>query len=236
MKSKLLLALVFFYSSQIHAAIDNLSSLEQQEFEQLTQDLGAGLHYKAITPAEPLGILGFDVGVAVSRTELEHPELWRRVDADGDSHDYLNLTRLQAHKGLPFGLDVGASYSVSPGNDMRVIGAELRYAIWEGGILWPALAVRGTYAKTVATEVFDSEHTGIELSISKGMLMFTPYAGVGLIRTHNNPEGTALDAVSISQTKLFIGTNVNFLGINGAAELDDTDGRATISLKLGIRF
>jgi hypothetical protein len=217
-------------------SIDDLSTLTQAELADFSRDLSAASHYKSTTPAEPLGILGFDVGIGYSNTQLSHPEIWQKVDSSASRSDSLSLTRLQVHKGLPFGLDVGASYSLMPNGNAKIFGAELRYAIWEGSVLWPALAVRGSYARTEGIDVLEAEHTGIELTASKGILMFTPYIGVGYVRSHINPKGTRLDSVSVSQEKVFIGSNVNFLGINGVAEIDNTDGRSTFSLRLGIRF
>ena len=50
--------------------IDQVNQLLQTEFRQLSEDLGSALSYKALTPAAPLGISGFDIGVEVTATKL----------------------------------------------------------------------------------------------------------------------------------------------------------------------
>jgi len=211
----------------------------QAEFQRFSEELGAGLHYKALAPAEPLGLLGFDLGLEASVSDLTAGDLFRRANRQGDVWDTLYLTRFHAHKGLPFGLDVGLSYALTPQGDLTVWGGELRYALWSGNVLWPALAVRGTYAKLGGTAALDLDTSSLELTASKGFLMLTPYAGIGYVWTQASPQAqaaAALQAVDSAQLKTYIGANLNLFPLNLAAELENTGGVNTASLKLGMRF
>src|SRR6266705_2606106 len=46
--------------------INNIKALSQPNFRLLSEDLGAALSYKPLTPTAPLGITGFDLGIAAT--------------------------------------------------------------------------------------------------------------------------------------------------------------------------
>lgn len=223
-------------------SIDTLANLNQGQFESLTDNLSAALSYKPIIPAEPLSLLGFDVGAEVSITQIDEDEVFARVSnnwniIDQNIGDYLTVTRLHGHKGFPFGLDVGASYGSMVNSNIGVWGLELRYSALEGSILTPALAVRAAYTQMVGVAAMDLATQSLDVSISKGLLMFTPYGGIGLVwgqgEANDNP---ALSDASVNQLKLYGGINANLGLFNGVFEYDNTGGTNTVSLKLGLRF
>ena len=43
------------------------------------KNLGAATSYKGVTPAAPLGIIGFDVGVELTQTHLESAAVFRQA-------------------------------------------------------------------------------------------------------------------------------------------------------------
>jgi hypothetical protein len=75
MKTKLsLLGILSLFIQPVWAAdMSTINLLNQTEFKQLSEDLGAALSYKPVTPAEPLGLFGFDLGVEASSTNLQNP-------------------------------------------------------------------------------------------------------------------------------------------------------------------
>ncbi len=220
--------------------IDALQNLNQDEFRLFSEDLGAALSYKAVAPAEPLGITGFDVGVEITATSLKNDQTFDKASAEGGLST-LPLAKLHAHKGLPFGIDVGAFYASVPSTNISLIGAELRYALIEGGIAIPAVAVRGTYSRLNGVDQLDLDTKGLELSISKGFAMLTPYAGVGQIWVTSTPKAEAvtpgnLTEESFTQTKYYLGANLNLGLLNFAVEGDKTGDASTYGAKLGFRF
>ncbi len=215
--------------------IDQLDLLSQSDFRLLSEDLGAALSYKAVTPAEPLGITGFDVGLEVVNTRLEHGDLFDRASSD-DVSDNLLIPRLHLHKGLPGGVDLGAFYSAVPGSNITLWGAEARYAFLEGGTLTPALSLRGTYSRLTGVDQLDVDTTGVELSVSKGFANFTPYAGLGRVWVRSNPNAGALEDEDFSKEKYFLGANLNFGIFNMDLEGDRTGDTTSYSLKFGWRF
>ena len=214
----------------------SLDRLDQTGFLELAETLAAATHYKAVAPAEPLGLLGLDIGVELSATEIDR-ELFDRA-SDGDyGADQLFVPRLHVHKGLPFGIDVGAFLGTVPETDLSLVGGELRLALVEGGVATPAVALRASYSRVQGIEELDLENAALELTVSKGFLMVTPYAGVGLVNSDATPlDSAVLAEETFDQEKVFVGANLNLVGLNVTVEADRTGELTSFSAKLGIRF
>src|SRR6266542_4617600 len=82
--------------------INNIQALSQPNFRLLSEDLGAALSYKPLTPTAPLGITGFDVGLAVTGTKLQNRAVFAQAGADIST---AVVPSLRLNKGLPFGID-----------------------------------------------------------------------------------------------------------------------------------
>jgi len=226
-------------SSPAQAADDlnNIGGLGQAEFRQLSEDLGAALSYKALTPSEPTGITGFDIGIEATGTRLEHSEIFATATS-GSTLDVLPLVKVHAHKGLPLDFDIGAFYSTVPDSNIAAWGAELRYAIVKGGTATPAVAVRASYSTLTGVNQLSLSTTGVDLSISKGFAFLTPYAGIGTIWVTSTPDNSIplLQKEEFTLTKYFVGLNMNFAVLNIALEADKTGDAPSYGLKLGWRF
>lgn len=225
-----------------HAAsnFDTIQTLIQGQFKALSTDLGAALSYKALAPAEPQGITGFDIGVELTATKLGNASQWVSAATGGDDFATLPMPKLHVHKGLPFNVDVGMMYTSVPSTNIKLTGFELRYAFLEGSMTLPAVALRLTSSKLSGIDELDLSTTGYELTVSKGFAIFTPYAGIGKIETDSTPQGVAATAGLLKETikdsKAFIGLNVNFGISNIAIEGDKTGDSTTYSLKYGFRW
>lgn len=233
----LTIALVFLAASPTIAAdnIDQLNALTQSEFRSLSTDMGAALSYKAVVPTEPLGITGFDVSIEATATRLEHQTIWDRASS-GSTPATVIIPKLHVHKGLPAGFDLGAFIATVPGSNIDLWGAELRYAVLQGGVATPAIGLRGTYSQLSGVEQLDFKTRGVELGISKGFTLVTPYAGVGRIWIESEPRVGALQPEKFGQSKYYAGLNFNFLIGNLALEGDRTGNSTSYSAKFGFRF
>ena len=218
--------------------IDQLQNAIQSEFRLLSEDLGAALSYKLLSPAEPLGITGFDIGVSASATSLENVTVLDRVTSSTSSiPSTIVVPRVQVVKGLPFGIDIGASYAAVPGSNIKLIGAELKYAMLSGSVATPALAIRGSFTKLSGVDQLDFDTKGIDISISKGFTLLTPYVGVGAVWVTSTPNNVlTLAEEKFRQNKFFGGINVNFGLFNMAFEGDKTGDAASYGAKFGLRF
>ncbi|MFO1319156.1 MAG: hypothetical protein U1F52_06040 [Burkholderiales bacterium] len=219
------------------ADIDAINLLNQSEFRLLSEDLGAAFSYKPLTPAEPLGITGFDIGVAITGTQIKHSALLDRATSAGNLPSYLPVPTLRANKGLPFGIDIGLMAAAVPNSNVRLLGGELRYAVVSGNVALPAVAIRGSYTKLSGVDQLDLDTKGLDLSISKGLLNFTPYGGIGRVWVSSTPNGIGtLSKESFGLNKVFVGVNFNMLLVNLAVEADRTGENNTFGVKLGLRF
>lgn len=217
--------------------INALQALSQSEFRTLSQDLGAALSYKSVMPAEPLGLVGFDIGLVVTSTDIGRSSaILSKASSGSKPIGTLYLPKLQVAKGLPFGVDVAAFVSSVPTTNIRLVGGELRYALLDGGVAMPAVAVRGSFSRLSGVDQLAFDTKGIDVSVSKGLAMLTPYAGVGRVWVDSRAPGAGLSAEKFSQSKVFVGANLNLGILNLALEADKTGGAQSYSAKMGWRF
>lgn len=232
----LMAAILSFSVSAWAVDLDPALLTVQQDFKDLSKEIGFGLSYFPMAPAEPLGLLGFDIAVEATALDInEEKPYWNNM---GDFPDMLPIPRLHVQKGLPFGIDLGAIYSAIPSTNISLWGGEVKWAFLKGGITMPAVAVRGTYTKLNGVENLDLNTMGYDISISKGFAIFTPYAGVGQVKIESDPKNIPFDALkkeSITEMKYFAGARVSLGLINMVAEADFAEVPA-YSLKLGVGF
>ena len=215
------------------STLDSLQNLGQAEFSLFAKDFISAGSYKAVAPGEPLGITGFDIGLEVSSTKLTNPAIWKKAGVDLSS---LPLPKLHIHKGLPFNIDVAASMVAVPSSNIKLVGMEIRYALLEGGVATPSLSIRAAGSSLTGVDQLDLNTKSIELTLSKGFLMLTPYIGVGRVNGTATPNVASLKKVTTNGNKVFAGLNANFGLMNFAAEADRTGDNDTISVKMGFRF
>ncbi len=219
-----------------HAADINPLLLTQAEFKLLSEDLGSVVSFKPLIPAEAMGITGFDVGIAVTGTQLQNRPVWEKAAAGSSVPSTMAVPMLRVHKGLPFNIDIGASYAKVPSTNIQITGGELRWAFVPGGVATPALAVRASVSSLSGVDRLKLRTTGVDLSISKGFAFFTPYVGAGTVRVKSTPDGAGLASESFSQSKVFGGVNLNFGLVNVVFEADKTGQAASYGVKFGLRF
>lgn len=210
----------------------------QDEFRDMTKELGCAIGYRNLAPAAPLGITGFDVAVQTSLIEIQDNSGYWKKATGNDAPSYITYPSVRVRKGLPFGIDVGAMYTYIAGTDIQVYGAEISKAILEGSIATPAVGVRATYTKLSGVSDVELQTAGFDASISKGFLFLTPYAGAGMLYIDGKYNGSlaTLKSESMWQPRGFVGlkfTPIPLIGVTGEVEYA---ARPIYSLKLGVSF
>ncbi|NIQ96796.1 MAG: hypothetical protein GWO11_08020 [Desulfuromonadales bacterium] len=188
------------YDIDFSTATDEIN----QKFGDIVREAGIVTAYRGIAPAEPLGLLGFDIGVETSVVDIDTSTWDPVIDAgQSDPPSVLPIPRIHARKGLPFNIDVGASYASVPDSNIEIVGAELQWALLEGTMATPALAVRGHYGTLGGVDDLDIETYGADALVSKGFAMLTPYAGLGIMEIDGRYTGddTTLQDILEDQTK-----------------------------------
>lgn len=212
--------------------------LEESEFKDLSKQVGLFISYIPLAPAEPLGILGFDIGVEMTGVKIDSgSSVWKNAVSDSKPPDYIVLPKLHVQKGLPFGVDVGAIFATVPGSNIKLYGGELKWAVLKGSIVTPAVAIRGSFTTLAGVDDIDASTYGVDASVSKGFGPITPYAGIGQvwIKAGENSSLVTIPDVSTSATKLFVGTRISLLIISIALEADFSDINM-YSARAGISF
>jgi hypothetical protein len=219
----------------LHAAeFPTIRSVAQGELRGISEDLGAAFAYKGVTPATPLGLVGFDVGVEVTDTRLENSSFFRRAGGDGESH--LTIPKVHVHKGLFGGLDIGAFVGGASQIKATLYGAELRYALLDDGLATPAVGVRLSGTKASGLGDLDVSTAALDLMVSKKFTAITPYAGGGTVRVQSRVRGSSLAEERFNKGRFFAGVNVNLLAANLAFEAEKMGDNTSLSAKVGFRF
>lgn len=212
---------------------DRLQALSQAELASFAKDFTAVASYRSLAPAEPLGLIGFDIGAAVSATRLDNAAVWEKAGFD---HATVYMPTLRLQKGLPLNLDIGASLTAVPDSDIKLAGVEIKYALVPGGVALPALAIRAAATRLSGVDQLDLDTRSVELTVSKGFLLLTPYAGIGKVWGSLTPNVGSLHKETPHGNKVFAGFNLN-LGVGDlAVEADRIAGNQTVSVKLGFRL
>lgn len=212
--------------------------------ETSVEQIAFGAAHTPYQPASPLGVLvGVDVGVSVTAISLteEFKTALTTIGASTNPPGFIPLPRLHVSKGLPFGLDLGASYIGYEG--YKIFGLHSQYAILSGGLLMPSLSARVSYtnadlfyvkSNTMALDVVGSKKLGP---------FFDPYVGFGLQRVSGEidvPTGTTLSVSgehSAMSPRFFVGLPVKlaFLQVTGQYEYN-FNGMSNYGAKFGFSF
>jgi hypothetical protein len=236
MRRLIFAGLLLAFTSSAFATDDiDIQKLAQQDFSDLSQDMGAVLSYKSLQGSAPEGITGFDISVNGGWTKVAHASAWDTATGNNDITG-VPFADVRVTKGLPFGFDIGGEYSAVPGSNIKLYGVEGRYAILEGGVAEPAIGIRAAFTHVTGVDNLNFNTKSLGLSISKGFGPFTPYAGVGEVWTNSTPDAsTGLQSVSFNNAEVYVGAQLNF-GVHLAVEAGRIAGNTTYSLKFGFGF
>ncbi len=164
--------------------------------------------------AAPLGLVGFEVYADATYDGKFDDEPFVTTAVDGDfTGGFLSVARVGARKGLPGGVDIGLSYGQALGGDVKLLSAEISYALIKGGLLSPALSIRVTGTRSSGSDVYDLDQYGAELLLSKGFTVLTPYIGAGVVRSKGTLDLTLGSSFEDTETRgvLYGGVTLNLL-------------------------
>lgn len=184
--------------SPVLAAGDDLvlGRLTQDQFRDLSTELGLGISAFQVGPAESLGMFlavpHVGAGVEVTAVDINRERAyWRQAVRDGSAPSLLTVPKLHVNVGLPLGLELGGLYGDVPDSNIRLWGGEVKWAFVRGGAVWPAMAIRGAHTQLEGVDELDLTSTSADLSVSKGFGPVTPYLGAGRVWIEAEPRGVA---------------------------------------------
>lgn len=212
----------------------------RQAFHGVAKDIAATLNYKIVAPAESTGLLGFGIAVIGSYVPTEHRGDWKTLT--GDKVKQLGTVGAVINKGLPYGIDLGAFYAVVPtASGAAEYGVQLRYAILDGGVAEPALAVEGNYTRGTGIDDFDYSAWGADVMLSKGFAFLTPYVGVGYASASLDPDSdlkttSGLRNEDVHQSRVFVGARIALAFLELTPEYERFGQNNVYNLRLGLSF
>lgn len=217
--------------------------LAQAEFRELTREVGLAITPYQLRPAEGLGFPGFDVGGEVTFLDInEKRSYWQSaVDDPDDLPSVLPVPKLHANVGLPLGLDLGGYFGAVPGSNIRLYGGEVKWAVLRGGVVWPAVAIRGAYTELDGVDELDLTTKALDASISKGFGPVTPYVGAGRVWIDAEPREAAaeppvsLQKESAQEDRVFVGLRLSAFVFTAVAEASFANVPA-YTLRLNVSF
>jgi hypothetical protein len=164
---------------------------QEAELASLGEALADLLAFPNLTTAKPSGLAGFQVLGVVGGLRVAGSEKWfAHAFTGGRTLGLLPAGRLVARKGLPASLDVGVQVGTLAGE--RFWGGELRWALFKGGVILPAVGVAGSYGE-LSHPILNVRMGEVKVVVSKGFLLVSPYAGLGLRRQQT--KGYFADAI-----------------------------------------
>lgn len=208
----------------------------QADFATVSKDIIAVTSYKALGPSEAGGVTGFSVGAYGSYSSVNDKGAWQRLV--GEKVSEVGVVGISARKGLPFGIDIGAMYSQVPGTDAKLFGGEVRWAVLPGGVATPAIALRGTYVKLTGEDDLKADAKTVDVSISKGFLFVTPYAGLGYVWGAVDPSNDfpTLSKVDVEDARFFAGARVSLGFLEITPEYEKQGDNDVYNLRFSLGF
>jgi len=208
------------------------------EMNGLARELGLTSASIPLAPAEPLGLVpGLDIGLGISVADI-HDEnaYWDDAVADGNPKPVLILPQISVRKGIPLGIDLGATYIPSViGSNLSLVGAEVKWSFVKGSMLTPALALRVDYHHAFGASDFSLQTVSTDISISKGFGPLKPYTGIGMDFIFFNPDAfTNLKKTDPRELKGYAGVRIRLLLIQIVPEIDLARNFLIYSMKVGL--
>ncbi len=159
----------------------NLSAISTAQLNSAIGTLALAGDHRAYMSAAGTGMTGFDLGIEATAF-IPPPAFSTAVQALSGSAppSILLIPKINLHKGLPGGLDIGISvfYWVSNGQPLSTFGGDVKWTFFQRPVL-PALAIRASFDLNnlwfATTNTYD-----LDALISYPLVVIDPYVGIGV--------------------------------------------------------
>jgi hypothetical protein len=219
------------------AAWDVASDTSPEAFHAFHQRFSGDAYHYPRHGAAPLGLLGFDF-YAEASVDRGFADSAAGDLVTGDlTSGAMSVARVGVRKGLPGGVDLGVAYGQAlGGRDVKLVSADVQWAMIHGGVLSPAVSLRVTGTGNVGgASSYELRQYGAEILVSKGFAMLTPYAGVGVVSsrgTLNRIHGSTLQETD-TQGIAYAGLTLSLLIPKITVEVEKAE-TVQASVRIGI--
>lgn len=213
-RPEILLILALLSALPAHASWEVSRNATAEDFSDFHRRFSFDAYHYPRHGAAPLGLIGFEVYADATYDEGFDDEEFNDTAIDGDfTGGFLSIARIGARKGLPGGFDIGLAYGRALEGDVKLLSADLQYAILKGGLVKPALSVRLTGTRTLDAEAYELDQYGAELLLSKGFTILTPYIGGGIVYSKGTLDRDLLGSLEEEETEgvIYAGVTLNLL-------------------------
>lgn len=168
-----------------------------KRFRLLTSELALALAPKPLSPAETLGVSGFEFSIGSSHADIsEDLSYWQGQPGspifeaairDRKIPGMLWIPYIHLRKGLPTSTEIGINGSYLAGSNMFMVGADFKIALHESYIRWfPSISVRAAASTLFGAGDFVVTTGEADLIVSLpigigGMVRINPYLAFGLM-------------------------------------------------------
>jgi hypothetical protein len=176
---------------------------DQELFERLASELAVAMAPPVHAPARSIGPRALSLGLDTTVTSIEAQQAYWQLGTEGSGgrSANANLTpgnalvwnRVEARKGLPFGLEAGASLGQGLSTSFWALGLALKWALFEGfrtGIgRLPDVSVQGSMSRSVGSSQAGVQSYALDLTLSKPFVIehtwsLSPLIGVQTLFDH----------------------------------------------------
>jgi len=168
------------YDFNLAAFVEAEGGVNRVGFKQLSRDVGLAFQPRFTGPASTRGSTGFDVGYALTLTDIDqNASQW--TESVRDAGNMLLLSQISVHKGLPYSFGLSATLGHLHESALWGIDLGIKWAFVEGFEYFPDLALHVQVGRVMGNRDMSLLRTGGDLQISKafglgGMIRLTPYA------------------------------------------------------------
>lgn len=178
-----------------------LAGISPAQVSATIQTVALGADHRPYMSAKGTGMAGFDLGVEL--TGFTAPSQFAAAMGaltGGQAPSTLLIPKINLHKGLPGGLDVGISVFywqlAASSNPISSFGGDLKWTFFElpAGL---ALAIRGQFDLNYIW-FFQTQTFGLDTLVSFPLVFIDPYVGVGAAFWNGSMNVTAGQGLTIS--------------------------------------
>lgn len=162
--------------------------VDVEGFRNISRELGFAMAPFLLAPAETLGYSGFYTGLEGQVTIIDNKaDYWIKGTEEQKPAGALFLSAVHARKGLPGGLELGASLGYMAQTEQVALGMDIRFSPFQGwrkgvGGAFPDLAIRGSVMNLMGEDELNLTVVGVDASLSYAITIMqqatlTPYFG-----------------------------------------------------------
>lgn len=206
-------------------------SLTQSEWNTFAKDVGSLLYFRPTGGAKPLGKGVFDVALELGLTAplKDYNGSWNNTfshpTADhwltGANHR-LELPVLVVRGGVTDSIDAGVVFAQNVEANYGWAGVDAKYPFYHNPDERLYVATRISAVALTGVADFDYYQGAVDLLVSKGLWLFTPYVGIAGIFSTANEETDKVDLNRVNSVtaEAVVGTQFNWKYLSVAAEAD----------------